>query len=143
MNEPAFKLYVKGLSTRDIESIFKEVYSKNYSASKVSMMSKKFEKHRDNWLNRPLDKSYYFLYIDALRINVRRDTVEKEAFYIVMGLKENLKREILGVYNIPSLQEINILSVFYHVTFIFSNHTVYFFIDFLVIERYTISRRFL
>jgi len=60
------------------------------------------EEERKTWLSRELDKEYYFIYIDALFIPVRRDdTVTKEAFYIVLGLKPNLQREVLGVYNIP------------------------------------------
>ena len=41
------------------------------------------------------------MYIDAIRLAVRRDSVSKEAFYIVLGLRTDLKREILGVYNFP------------------------------------------
>ena len=55
-------------------------------------MSKRFEEYRDNWLNRRLEDSYYFIYIDAIRINVRRDTVEKESLYIAVGLRKDLKR---------------------------------------------------
>jgi putative transposase len=97
----AFKLYVKGLSQRDIESILKEVFNVRYSASQISLMSKEFQKQRDVWLNKKLESQYYFLYVDALKINVRRDTVEKESFYVVMGLRKDFKREILGVYNTP------------------------------------------
>jgi len=101
MNDLAFKLYVKGLSTRDIDSLFHDIYQTRYSASKVSQMSKQFEEQRDAWLSRPLDTQYYALYIDALYINVRRTTVQKEAFYLVMGLKTDLTREIVGIYTIP------------------------------------------
>jgi len=37
-----------------------------------------------------------------LGINIRRDTVENEAFYIVLGLKKDLTREVLGVYTFPT-----------------------------------------
>jgi putative transposase len=47
-------------------------------------------------------KNIILLYIDALNISVRRDTVSKEVFYVVMGLKEDLTGEIMGVYNIPT-----------------------------------------
>ena len=39
-------------------------------------------------------------HLDAIRINVRRDTVEKESFYIAVGLRKDLKKEISGIYNI-------------------------------------------
>jgi transposase-like protein len=100
--ELAFKLYVKGLSTREIEGIFKDVFNSKYSASSISQINSRFCEEREYWLNRPLEKDYYFLFVDALQVAVRRETVEKEAFYIVLGLRKDLKREILGVYNIPT-----------------------------------------
>ncbi len=97
----AHKLYVKGLSTRDIEDVFKEVFNNKLSASSVSNINKRFLEERDLWLDRPLEEDYYFIFIDALFVSVRRDTVEKEAFYTVIGLRKDLKRDILGVYNLP------------------------------------------
>ena len=103
LSELAYKLYVKGLTTLDIEKLFKEVYGKKMSRSKISMITKSFAKERELWQNKPLSDNYYFLYIDATYVNVRRGrTVEKEAFYTVLGVKENYHREILGVYNIPT-----------------------------------------
>lgn len=97
----AFKLYVKGLTTRDINDLLKEVYDKNLSPSSVSNITKEFQKQRECWQERPLDNEYYFIYVDALFIPVRRDTVSKEAFYVVIGLRKDLRRDILGVYDIP------------------------------------------
>jgi len=98
----SFKLYTKGLSTREVSEILEEFYDKKISASWVSNITKSFEEEREAWQNKKLEKNYYFVYIDALNISVRRDTVSKEAFYVVMGVKEDLTREILGVYNIPT-----------------------------------------
>ena len=102
LQDLAFKLYVKGLSTRDIEEIFKDIYDKKFSATSVSNITKEFQETRIAWQNRELESEYYFVYIDALYIPVRRDIVDKEAFYIVLGLRKDLKRDILGVYNIPT-----------------------------------------
>ena len=98
----SFKLYIKGLSTREVSEILEEFYDKKISASWVSNITKSFEEERKAWQNKKLEKNYYFVYVDALNISVRRDTVSKEAFYVVMGVKEDLTREILGVYNIPT-----------------------------------------
>lgn len=101
MQDLAFKLYTKGLTTRDINEVFSEIYDKNLSSSSVSNITKQFEQEREAWLSRELNGEYYFIYIDALFVPVRRDTVAQEAFYIVLGLKPNLQRDVLGVYNIP------------------------------------------
>jgi len=101
LQDLAFKLYVKGLSTRDIEDIFSEIYDKKFSSTSVSNITKEFEETRKDWQNRKLEEEYYFVYVDALYVPIRRKSVEKEAIYIVLGLKKDLKRDILGVYNIP------------------------------------------
>jgi len=101
MQDLAFELYVKGLTTNDIKHVFDKIYNKKISKSSISNITKSFTAQREAWQQRCLEKEYYFIYIDALYIPVRRDTVKKEAFYIVLGVRKDLKRDILGVYNIP------------------------------------------
>ena len=50
----------------------------------------------NSWLKRELDIYYPVVYIE-----VRRETVASEAFYILLGLKEDYTREVLGIVNIP------------------------------------------
>lgn len=103
LQDLSFQLYIKGLSTREISTLLKENFGKRFSPSSISNITGEFQKIRESWEKRPLEAEYLFLYVDALWIPVRRNTsVEKEAFYVVMGLKPDLKREILGVYNIPT-----------------------------------------
>lgn len=83
MQELGFKLYTKGLTTRDINAIFSDIYDKNLFPSSVSAITKEFEQKRIAWQNKALKSEYYFIYIDALFMPIRRGTVEKEAFYIV------------------------------------------------------------
>lgn len=102
MQDLAFKLYTKGLTTRDISELLDEVYDKKMSPTSVSNITKEFQKQREAWQQKPVNSEYYFIYVDALYIPIRRDTVKKEAFYIVLGLRPDLIREIIGVYNIPT-----------------------------------------
>lgn len=37
------------------------------------------------WRNRQLKEEYLIVYIDAIWIKVKRDTIDNEAFYIMMG----------------------------------------------------------
>ena len=101
----ALKMYVKGLSSRDINEIIKETFGKTYSPSSISNIVKGFEEARLKWQSRKLEEEYYFVFVDALGINIRRDTVEKESFYIALGVKKDLTREILGVYSFPTERE--------------------------------------
>ena len=69
-----------------------------YSAATVSNITEKIREDIDTWQARPLESNYFAVYLDALFFNVRRDTVEKEAIYIALGLTLEGKREILGFY---------------------------------------------
>jgi transposase-like protein len=42
------------------------------------------------------------VFIDALWVNVRRDCVKKEAFYVVLGVKEDRTREVLAISHQPT-----------------------------------------
>ena len=102
MQDLAFQMYTYGLTTRDIGKILNNIFGKKMSASSVSNITKEFEPIRKAWLDRPLEEEYYFIYIDAIWVATRRDTVQKEAYYVAIGLRKDFKRDILGVYNIPT-----------------------------------------
>src|SRR5699024_8220183 len=60
-------------------------------------------KEIDLWLNRPLLDYYPIIYIDATFIPTRRvDSVSKEAYYTVLGVRPDRTREVLGIFNFPT-----------------------------------------
>ena len=69
--------------------------------SSVSRITTDFSSLVDSWLHRDLDRYYPVIYIDAIHIKVRKQTVATEAFYVLLGLKEDHTREVLGIVNIP------------------------------------------
>ena len=101
VKELCFELYGKGLTTRQIEDVVENIYGSSYSKSSISRITTDFGALVDAWLNRSLDSYYPVVYIDAIHIKVRRKTVATEAFYILLGLKEDYTREVLGIINIP------------------------------------------
>lgn len=96
-----FELYGKGLTTRQIERIVENIYGTKYSKSSISRITTDFSGLVNSWLERELDIYYPVVYIDAIHIKVRRETVASEAFYVLLGLKEDYTREVLGIVNIP------------------------------------------
>lgn len=96
-----FELYGKGLTTRQIEEVVENIYGTKYSKSEISRITTDFSILVDSWLERELDAYYPIIYIDAIHIKVRRETVATEAFYVLLGLKEDYTREVLGIINIP------------------------------------------
>lgn len=51
---------------------------------------------------RPLQERNPVLYIDAIHVKVRLEHVSSEAFYVVLGLTEDMQREVLAITCIPS-----------------------------------------
>jgi putative transposase len=96
-----FELYGKGLTTRQIEDVVESIYGTSCSKSSVSRITTEFSALVEAWIERELDSYYPVVYIDAIHIKVRRETVATEAFYVLLGLKEDHTREILGIVNIP------------------------------------------
>ena len=101
IKELCFELYGKGMTTRQIEGIIGRIYGTHYSKSSISRITTDFSALVESWLSRPLENYYPVVYIDAIHIKVRRDTVSTEAFYVLLGLKKDFTREVLGIVNIP------------------------------------------
>ena len=99
----AFSLYSKGLSTRDVSDIFETLYGDRYSKTTISRFNQSFMEELEDWRNRPLEKHYPILMIDAIYSKVRRDfSIENEATYIVIALREDLTRDIIALEHIPT-----------------------------------------
>jgi len=102
IHDLSFCLYTKGLTTRDIGDVLEIIYGKNYSKSTISNINKSFYDQMASWRNRAIQEEYIAVYIDAIWTKVKRDTIQDEAFYIMMGLKKDYTREIIGIVNIPT-----------------------------------------
>jgi len=98
----SFALYGKGLTTRQISEVLGDIYGNSYSKSGISRITTEFSEVVTRWLSRPLEAHYPVVFIDAIYVKVRRDVVATEAFYIVLGLKTDLTREVLAVVNFPT-----------------------------------------
>ena len=102
LEDLSFELYTNGLTTSQIGSLMKKIYGKHYSKSAISNITSTFSSQMEQWRTRPLDSKYLAVYIDAIHLKIRRETVSSEAFYILLGVKEDYTREVLGIVNIPS-----------------------------------------
>lgn len=99
LEEAILSLYQSGVSTRQVGKFVERMLNgHSYSATTVSNITEKIREDIDAWQARPLESNYFAVYLDALFFNVRRDTVEKEAIYIALGITLDGKREILGFY---------------------------------------------
>jgi transposase-like protein len=102
LEDLSFELYGNGLTTSQIGSVMKKIYGKHYSKQAISNITSTFYSQMQSWRERPLDTTYLAVYIDAIHLKIRRGTVSSEAFYILLGVKEDYTREVIGIINIPS-----------------------------------------
>jgi transposase-like protein len=97
-----FSLYSKGLTTEQIGQVYQDVYGKHYSKSQVSFLMNQAREEATIWLERTLESHYLVLYIDATFVSTRRDkNVSKEAYFSILGVKEDGTREVLSIVNHP------------------------------------------
>lgn len=102
LEEMIINLYANGVSTRDIGSIIEKLYGSHYSAATVSNITEVALEELEKWHNRSLEKRYSVIFIDGMNIKVRRDYVDNESVYIVVGINEEGYREILDFYIAPT-----------------------------------------
>lgn len=103
MGELAGYPYSCGNTMEDISGVFEYLYGKRYSTSQINRLSLSTQTAVEEWSRRPLPRSLEALVIDATFLSVRRgDSVSKEAFFVVMSLDKEGRRDIVGVYNNPS-----------------------------------------
>lgn len=95
-------LYGQGLTQRQVGEVFEHLYGRHYSSSQVGRMIDWMREDVAQWNARSLEYRYPVIFIDALWVNVRRGSVAKEAFYVVLGVKEDGTRDVLAVSHQPT-----------------------------------------
>jgi len=90
------QMYLKGVSTRRVEKITKELCGLEISSAQVSRAAKELDDEFEKFRNRPLT-CYKYVVLDAFYPKVRHNgTVIDQAVLIAYGVNQFGKREILG-----------------------------------------------
>lgn len=62
------RIFLLGLSTRDVKKISKHIYGKTYSPGLVSRFNKQLGEVLTLWQERPIEKKIAYLYLDAVNL---------------------------------------------------------------------------
>jgi len=91
------EMYVRGLSTRDVEAVFMEAFRQEViSRSGVSRLGKELQVEFDRWRSRDLSElAVVYLFLDACYLPVRQGTREKEGILCAYAILENGKKVLL------------------------------------------------
>jgi putative transposase len=98
VDEIVLSLTARGLTTGEIAAHFAEVYGATVSRDTISRITDKVVEEMTEWRNRPLDRVYPVLFIDAIVVKVRDGQVVNRPIYVVIGVTVNGERDILGLW---------------------------------------------
>jgi putative transposase len=98
IDQIVLSLTARGLTTGEICAHFAEVYGARLSKDTISRITDKVIEEMAEWRNRPLDRVYPVLFIDALVVKVRDGQVVNRPIYVVIGVTVDGERDILGLW---------------------------------------------
>lgn len=99
IEDQVLSMYAKGMTTRDISTHLRDVYGVDASAEMISHMTDRILPIAKEWQNRPLEKKYAVVFMDAVHFNVREDNrTVKKAVYVAIGIRLSGVKEVLGMW---------------------------------------------
>ncbi|MCZ3567474.1 IS256 family transposase [Lactobacillus crispatus] len=102
LEDMVIKLYSKGVTTREIANLIEKMYGSHYSPAQVSNISKQMIPKVEAYHKRKLSDKFFCVYLDTTYIPLRRETFEREAVYIAIGIKPNGHKEVIDYCIAPS-----------------------------------------
>ena len=98
IEDKIISMYAKGMTTRQISETIDDIYGFEVSEGMISDITDKLLPKIEEWQNRPFSAVYPIVFIDAIHFSVRDDgIVRKLAAYIVLGINEDGKKEVLSI----------------------------------------------
>ena len=97
VEEALVEMYLAGVSTRRIEDITELLWDAKLSAGTMSRLNGKVYDQIEAWRNRPLERSYPYVYLDG--VYLKRNwggEYENVAILIAMAVNERGEREVIG-----------------------------------------------
>lgn len=92
-------LYSRGMSVSDIQLQVRELYGLEISGTTVSNITEKIMESVKEWQQRPLEPVYFTVWMDGIVLKIREDgKVVQKCIYIVIGLKPDGMKEVLGFW---------------------------------------------
>jgi len=99
-DEKILALYAKGMTTRDIQEIVRELYGVEISATLVSEITADLDAETTAWRTRPLAAVWPIVYFDGIVVHVRgaNGRVSQHTIYVALGVNLEGKKELLGLW---------------------------------------------
>ncbi len=98
VDEMVISLTAKGLTTGEVAAHMAEVYGAEVSKDTISRITDRVIGEMSEWQNRPLDRVYPVLFIDAMVVKIRDGQVTNRPVYSAIGVTVDGERDILGLW---------------------------------------------
>jgi len=99
IEDQVLALYAKGVSTRDIQDHLERLYGIEVSPTLISNITNKIMPMVKEWQNRPLQKIYAAVFLDAIHFKVKQDgQIVNKAAYMVIGIDLDGNKDVLGIW---------------------------------------------
>ncbi len=99
IDQKIISMYAKGMTTRQIAETIEDIYGFETSEGFISDVTDKILPQIEDRQNRPLDKVYPILYIDAIHYSVRDNgVIRKPAAYVIPGINTKGRKEVLTIH---------------------------------------------
>ena len=102
LENTVIQLYKHGITTRNIADLIEKMYGQFYSPQTISNISRAVEIQVEEFHSRPVCSRYSIVFCDATYLNVRRDSVSKEALHIIIGITPEGNKELLDFALYPT-----------------------------------------
>jgi putative transposase len=99
-DEKILALYAKGMTTRDIQEIVKELYGVEVSPTLISDITADLDAQVTAWRTRQLDPVWPIVYLDGIVVHVRgaNGRVLPQTMYVALGVNMQGRKELLGLW---------------------------------------------
>lgn len=99
IEEQIIALYSKGMTVRDIQDHLNQMYGVEVSPTLISNVTNKLMPIIKEWQNRPLEKTYAIVFMDAIHYKVRQEgAIVNKAAYMVIGIDLDGRKDVLGMW---------------------------------------------
>ncbi len=99
IQEAILGMYSRGMTTSDVRKQVEDVYGLEISETTVSNITERIMESAREWQQRSLEPVYFAVWMDGIVIKIREDKkVINKCVYIVIGLKPDGRKEVLGFW---------------------------------------------
>ena len=96
------QLFQKGITMSEISELIEKMYGHYYTPQTISNITQIVSEDVVAFKERSLESQYSIIFMDATHIPLKRQTVSKEAVYIVIGIRLDGTKEVLGFTIAPT-----------------------------------------